>query len=326
MSTSSQSFYYQLRQLGDEIVQVTWILYKMMVPVIIAVKLLEHFGAIELITGLLAPLMAWVGLPESMGLVWATAMLTNIYAGLIVFYPLALNEPLTVAQVTVLAILVLSAHSLPLEAQVARRAGIRLPVTLLLRIGSGLLMGLMLHWGYSSGDMHQQANVLIWEPQPVDTSWGGWAVQQLYFLVVVFFVIAALLTLMRILRLVGIERLMIWLLQPILKLLGIGAQATTVTIIGITLGLSFGAGILIREVEAGHIPRADIFSSIMLLGVCHSLIEDTLLLLLIGAQADGILWLRLVFSVLLIALLSRVYRRMPQAWVDRYLMLPSIKR
>ncbi|MEH6470779.1 MAG: hypothetical protein V7752_05960 [Halopseudomonas sp.] len=322
MSSVSRKFSGFFSGLAREIFEVTWILYKMMIPVVIVVKLLEEFGAIELVTGLLAPLMGWVGLPESMGLVWATAMLTNIYAGLVVFYPLALSEPLSVAQVTVLAILVLSAHSLPLEAQVARRAGIRLPVTLLLRIGGGLLLGLLLHWSYSWGELHQQANTLIWQPEAPDTSWTGWAGQQLYFLLVVFFVIAALLTLMRLLRVLGVEKLMIWMLQPVLRLLGIGTQATSITIIGITLGLSFGAGILIREVQAGHIPQQDIFGSIMLLGVCHSLIEDTLLLMLIGAQADGILWLRLGFAVVLIALLSRLYRRLPQPWIDRYLMVP----
>ena len=323
MSAARRSLRVFAVELGREIVEVTWILYKLMVPVIVLVKLLEELGAIGWITALLAPLMHWVGLPESMGLVWATAMLTNIYAGLVVFYPLALSEPLTVAQVTVLAILILAAHSLPMEVQVARKAGIRVAVTLLLRIGGGMLLGLMLHWGYTLGEFHQQANQLIWQPAPPQTGWAAWGLQQLSYLLVVFGVITVLLTLMRILRLIGVERLMIWLLQPVLRVLGIGPKATTVTIIGITLGLSFGAGILIREVQAGHIPRADIFSSIMLLGVCHSLIEDTLLLMLIGAQADGVLWARLVFSLLLIGLLSRLYRRLPPAWVDRYLMYPQ---
>ena len=311
------------RELGQEIIEVTTILYKLMIPVIIVVKILEELGAIGWVTALLAPLMSSVGLPESMGLVWATAMLTNIYAALLVFYPLALGEPLTVAQVTVLAILILCAHSLPMEVIVAKRAGIKLWLTLTLRIGSGLLLGWLLFRVYDLTALHQQANVLIWQPEAaVETDLIGWIGQQLYYLVVIFGIVTALLTLMRVLRLIGVERLMIWLLQPLLRVLGIGPQATTVTIIGITLGLSFGAGILIREVEAGHIPQRDIFSSIMLLGVCHSLIEDTLLLMLIGAQADGVLWARLLFSVGLIALLSRLYRRLPDHFIERYLIKP----
>ena len=35
----------------------------------------------------------------------------------------------------------------------------------------------------------------------------------------------------------------------------------------------------------------------------------------------GILWLRLGFTALLIVSLSRLYRRMPQPWIDRYLMV-----
>jgi len=48
-------------------------------------------------------------------------------------------------------------------------------------------------------------------------------------------------------------------------------------IVGITLGVSFGGGLLINEAKRGHISPRDIFVAMMLLNLLHSLIEDTLL-------------------------------------------------
>ena len=57
-----------------------------MVPIILLVKVLEEIGAITLLGQWLGPLMALVGLPEEMGLVWAATIATNIYGGMIVLY------------------------------------------------------------------------------------------------------------------------------------------------------------------------------------------------------------------------------------------------
>ena len=88
------------------------------------VKLLEETGSTEYLAWLLSPLMSLVGLPDSMGLVWATAMLSNIYAGMVVFFSVSAGESLSVAQVTVLGTMILVAHALPIEGAVAKMAGV----------------------------------------------------------------------------------------------------------------------------------------------------------------------------------------------------------
>ena len=76
-------------ELAREIYFVTWTLYKLMIPTVLVVKLLEEMGALVYLSWLLSPLMTLMGLPESMGIVWATAMVTNLYAGMVVFFDLA---------------------------------------------------------------------------------------------------------------------------------------------------------------------------------------------------------------------------------------------
>ena len=70
-------------------------------------------------------------------------------------------------------------------------------------------------------------------------------------LATIFVVILALMSFLKLLRWLGVERLIHKLLYPLLRLLGIGPAAANITVIGITLGLSFGAGLLLREAHSG---------------------------------------------------------------------------
>ncbi len=320
MSTLLFSIKRVMKELGVETFRISATLFKVMIPVLILVKVLEEAGGIRYIGYLLEPLMSFVGLPESMGLVWATTLLTNIYAGMVIFFNLAAGESLTVAQVTVLGGMMLIAHTLPIEARIAQKAGVRISATLAIRFFGALLYGFILFHLYRWADWLQQPVELIWTPPVQDNSLQGWLVAQLesFFLIVVL--IFVLLSLLKILKALHIERLMIWLLRPVLKLIGIGPAATTITIVGMTLGLALGGGLLIREAKAGELSPMDIFASMGLLALCHSIIEDTLLVLFLGADISGVLWFRILFALVMMMLITRVVELLSEGFRSRYLM------
>jgi len=307
-----------LNGLWKEIFDVTWTLYKIMIPMIIVIKVVEEFGGIELLSQWLSPVMSLVGLPSEMGLVWATTLVTNMYAGLVIF--MSIDTDLTVAQVSILGTLMLLAHSLPIEVAVAKKAGVGIAMTLIIRIGGSLLMGWILHQIYQGGDLLNTPAEVIWRHAPVsDPSYVVWTIDQLKNLAMIFVVIAALMTFLRLLKWLGIEKLMAILLRPILSVLGISREATNLTIVGITLGVSFGGGLLINEAKRGHISPRDIFVAMMLLNLLHSLIEDTLLILLIGADFMTIFWGRIVFAVTVIGVLVFVLKRLDESTCRKYL-------
>ncbi|MDH2436193.1 hypothetical protein QCD60_27040 [Pokkaliibacter sp. MBI-7] len=292
--------------LGESL-RVYWALLKVMVPALLAVKLLDMLGGTELLGKLLSPLMQLMGLPDSLGIVWATVLLTNIYTAMMVFLDIAAHETLTGAQITIMGTLLLLAHSLPVEGAVAKAAGVSWRLTLTLRIGGALVLGMLLHWFYAATGWLQTPGQVLWSPAAsADTGLVGWLMDQVVTLLTIFPIILALLTLLKVLRWLGIERLIHALLFPILRILGIGKDAANVTIIGVTLGLSYGAGILIREARSGQLPPRDIMLTLCFLGLCHSVIEDTLLVVLMGADLSGILWARLLFAVVVIGILARL--------------------
>ena len=102
----------------------------------------------------------------------------------------------------------------------------------------------------------------------------------------------------------GIE----WLgemLSPLMRLLGIGPAAANVTVIGMVLGLSFGAGLVIRDVDSGAMSARDSYLTLCLLGLAHSLIDDTFLIMLLGANVFLCVVTRVIFAAIVVAILSR---------------------
>ena len=301
-----------------ETLKTSWALFKIMVPISIAVRVLQQLGVVDVLGEVLSPAMAVVGLPGEMGLVWATAMMANIYGGLAVFATVApgMEPGLTVAQISVLGTMILIAHTMPIELRIAQKAGPRLRCMGTLRLAGALLLGFLLHRIYSAGGFLQYP--ARWSLiSPPDPTWTGWLIAQARILGKIFLIVLALLVLMRLLKRMGVIDLLCRMLAPALRMLGMSAQAAPLTIIGMTLGISFGGGLIIQEARSGRLGKRDVFYSLALMGLAHSLIEDTLLMMAMGAHWSGILLGRVVFAVVVIFLLVKLMALVPDKTFDR---------
>ena len=288
-----------------ESAQVYTKLLKVMVPTLLVVKLLQELGAVQMLGKILSPIMMLVGLPDVLGVVWAATLLTNVFTGALVFFEVTGNTSLSVEQVSILGTLMLIGHSLPVEGAVARRAGVSWATTIALRVDGALVLAAILHFIYSGLGVLQEPAQFLWRPELAEDTLAAWVLTQLSALVVIFFIILALIVLIRVLRRLGLERLIHLALTPLLRLLGIGRSAANVIVIGMALGMTFGAGLLIRDFDAGVMNRRDSYLAVCFLSLMHSLIDDTLLVMALGADVSAILWARLIFSMLVIAALAR---------------------
>lgn len=175
----------ELKQLSADIISTTVSLFKVMIPMIILIKIVEELGGVTLLGDWLAPFMDTLGLPSSVALVWATTMLTNLYAGLLVL--INTDVSLTVAQVTVLSSLLLISHSLPIEGVISKKAGVPMWVILLLRVGGGVLFAWLQHVYYTSTASNQHIAPILWKNEPpVYASYGDWAIGQVESLLTIF--------------------------------------------------------------------------------------------------------------------------------------------
>jgi len=299
------------RKLVIDAVKTAWELFKVMVPILIATKLLQEIGVVRYLGIALSPLMRLVGLPGSMGLAWATAIVTNIYGGLAVFVALAPGESLTVAQATIVCTMILVAHALPVELRIAQKAGPRLRAMALLRIISAVVLAFILHQVYTRGGYLQTPNKMLWAAPPADPTRLEWAAGQARSLAMIFLIILTLLFVLRTLEWLGVMAIVTRVLEPALEFLGMSKDAAPITIIGMTLGLSFGGGLIIQEARSGKLSGRDVFFSLALMGLCHSLIEDTAVMSALGAHPSGTLLARVVFSLAVVYLLVRLIALVP---------------
>jgi hypothetical protein len=301
----------------------TLILIKIVIPISIATKLMNDWGIIKYIGLALGPVMECVGLPGSMGLVWATAMITNLYAAIIVFSSLASVEHLTVAQVTIIATMMLLAHALPIELRVAQKAGPRIRFIFLLRVFGALLVGLLLNQIYLRSGFLQTEYVALWNPGINDPSWKTWAIDQIKTILSVYGIILSLLFIVRLLTWLRITDLLTRILEPVLRMMGMSKDAAPITIIGMTMGIGYGGGLIIREAQSGTLSKKDIFFSLSFMGLMHSMIEDTLLMLLLGGHISGVLIFRFLFAMLVIFVTVRLMRRVSDRTFSRYFFRAS---
>lgn len=299
-------------------------LYLVMIPVIVAVKVLQELDLVSTIALPLKPLMALVGLPADMGLAWAAAILNGVYSGVIILVQLAQDraEPLTVAQVTTLASMISIAHALPVEAGIAHRCGARFLGQCAIRIGTALLFGVLYHGiTQAFGLFHEAAAIPLPAADP-DPSLAAWALHEARNLLSISAVIFVLMLGMKLLRSSGALGLVTRAMEPVMRLIGIGPEAATITVIGMTLGLSYGSGVIIDDVRRGVLGPRDVFFALSLMGICHSLIEDTLLMLLVGAEISGLLGGRMILALAVVAVMVRAVRRIPPGFAHRFLWVP----
>lgn len=293
----------------------TYRLLVIIAPVSLAVNLLDWTGMLHLIGRWLAPVLGLVGLPGEAAVSLLSGALVGIYAAIAALTPLHL----TIGQLNVLAVMVLVAHSLPLEGAVQQKAGVSGWRMVGLRLAASFALGLVLAHivpgaGASSGASAAAggagaAAALTW-PQHL----AAWLVATGQLALKILMIITVMFVATELLREYGwLERLS-RLLQPVMGLLGLPSAAAFAWLAAAAVGLLYGSALIIQEAEQGHISRDGLVRLNASIAVSHSLLEDTALFMAVGAS---LLWL-LVPRLIVAAVLARVasYLSRDRAVVD----------
>ena len=302
-----------LKNAWIDTLHVSYDLFKVLVPLIIVIKLFTVYGLIQYVAMPLEPLMVLAGLPPELGLAWATGLVINGYSGVLIFISLVPTlEPLTVAQTTTFAILLLMAHSLPMEGRIAQQCGISGLTNSVIRLVMAVITALLFKHIATTFHLFTEPAVMAIQPKANPVGLTGWALNELRNLGSIFCIIYIVMLGQRALKYFRISDVLGYLLSPVLRLLGMGPAAATTVIVGFCMGLLYGSGIIIKEARSGALTQGEVFAAVTLMALSHALIEDTFLLMLLGASLWGILIMRLAMSLLAGMLLNLFYVRMRQ--------------
>ncbi len=203
----------------------------------------------------------------------------------------------------------LIAHNILVESAISHAAGVSFFYASILRIGIAFLGGFILYRIYFHFGFLQEKFSLVLEQRVVPTDYYSWMSGQIQNLIYIFCIICVLVFFLNFLKKIGVENLIKKLLTNPLKLMGISSSAINIIIVGLTIGLQFGGGLLIKEAKSGSINKQSILLSLSLLNLVHAVIEDSILMIIIGGHISGVLFFRVIFSLLIVFLILFLYKK-----------------
>ena len=160
-----------------------------------------------------------------------------------------------------------------------------------LRLGASLAGGVFLHLVLPAGSTAGAvAAAEAAAPATLGSALAEWASRTGWLVGEIIVLVIALMILQRLLDEFGLVKIISWLLSPVLRLVGLPRSTAFLWIVANTLGLAYGAAVILEETESGKLPPDDVQLLNRSIAVCHSLLEDSCLFVVAGAWA---LWITL---------------------------------
>ena len=275
-----------------------------MLPVSFAVLLLKSTGLLHYVSKYMNPLMQFLGLPGEAALAYLSSILMNIYSAIAVIKTIVLTDK----QMIILATMCLIAHTFFVECLVMKKTGSHLRKIIVLRIFASLLAAWILNKIMPPGENFLRISPpeaaempkLGFSVEQFMDGLGPWFKESIFVILQIFFIVFSVMLLQRILAEFGLTKKLGKTARPLIGLFGLSPNTAYVWIIANTVGVAYGAGVMIEEMSAGNMSRteADLFNHHA--AINHSQIEDTLLFVSIGVPYVWAALPRFILSIIVV--------------------------
>ncbi|UOQ94355.1 nucleoside recognition domain-containing protein [Halobacillus shinanisalinarum] len=289
--------------------QLTWTLGKVIFPVTLIVTILQFTPILPWVIGKLEPLMGWLGLSGEAAVPLVLGNFLNLYAGIAAI----ISFDFTVKEVLILAIMLSFSHNLLIESTVAKRVGVSWWFVAGVRLSLAFVSAFLINTFWKGG---QEQAVYGFAPEQQATP-EGWTeiiihgIQTAMMgIVQLALIVIPLMIFMQYLRERGwLDRFSEWV-APATRFLGMERNTSMTLVAGLTIGLAYGAGLMIQAVEEDGVSRKDMYLAILFLVSCHAVVEDTLIFIPLGIPVWPLLLIRLLTAIVLTASVGLVLNRL----------------
>lgn len=273
-----------------------WWLVKIMVSVSFGIMLLQYFGVIAWISELLTPLFSSFGLPGEAALAYVSGYFVNCYTAMAVMSTLSLD----MRAATILAVMVLCSHNMIVETTVQAKTGSSALRIVVIRTLSAFILAFVLNKIMPGEFVAHETHLVTAENVTFVEMLKNWAIRTLRTVGLMIVLVYALTLLQRILNEFGIIEKISNFLKPVMVFFGLPPRTAFLWLVANTLGLAYGAAVMIDETEHGSTTKEENDILNHHIGVSNSNLEDLLLFTAMGGSFLWMLLSRWAMSLLLV--------------------------
>ena len=276
-----------------------WML-KILVPISLLTSLLAWSGWINRLDLILEPVMGVIGLPPVAALPLIAGLLTGPYGAIAAMAPL----PLTVDQMTLLAIFLLISHNLIQESFIQSKSGLPFLKATLFRLVASITMVMVVSWFM---DHETATNALTDAPVIIQVPFFSmlktWIAATLVLSGKILVIIMTLMITLEIMKNYNLIDHIVRMLAPVLKVFGLGKQTGFMWLTAATFGLTYGAAVIVEEAKEGNLSKDELERLHLSMGINHSMIEDPALFLSLGLSIFWMCVPRVAAAIIAVQLL-----------------------
>ncbi len=298
------TLYRGLQQGGSTV----WMLGKVIFPVTLLVTILQFTPVLPWLIEILTPIMGIFGLSGEAAVPLVLGNFLSLYAGI----GAIVSFEFTVKEVFIMAMMLSFSHNLFIESAVASKVGVKWWLIVGIRIGLSILAGIVINLAWSGGS--EQAQYGMIEPSGIIPS--GWSeiilqgIQTAFTAVLqLAIIVIPLMIIMQYLRDYGWLNVFSNKFAPVTRMLGMEKNTSMTLVAGLTIGLAYGASLMIQAVKEDGVSRKDMCLALIFLVSCHAVIEDTLIFIPLGIPVWPLLLIRLITAVILTMIIAYFWRQ-----------------
>ncbi len=273
-----------------------WIIIKLVIPIYIIADILYFYNTLSYVSFLIEPFTTIIGLPPETSLAIISGIFLNLYAAVAFAAPLEL----TAHQWSILAVFLGVCHSLVVESVIMKKIGIANIYSYSLRFFAGLFLAYITYllpssWfdATLSSAVFEKHTYETFNELLIGSIWNAISLT-----IKIILLITALIFMMDFIK---TRKFILESQKNVSKGFSI--------VVGIFLGITYGAGILINEAKTGNISKDDLFYIGTFLMICHAIIEDTLLFVIFGADFTMVIIIRTVAAIVISYLALKLYQK-----------------
>ena len=290
---------------------------KILVPISLLTSLLTWSGWINRLDFIFEPVMGVIGLPPMAALPLIAGLLTGIYGAIAAMAPL----PLTVDQMTLLAIFLVISHNLIQEGVVQSKSGLPFITATLFRLIASILtvMAVSRFMGHETA-----TNALINTPGmiqvPLLSMFKTWTATNLVLSIKIFAIIMTLMIILEIMKSYNMIDRIVRMMAPVLRALGLGKQTGFMWFTAAIFGLTYGAAVIVEETKEGNFSKDELERLQLSIGINHAMIEDPALFLTLGLSPFWLWVPRLAAAIIAVQLFITFKRLMSLPGFTKFLL------